>query len=54
MWLEPDGRKCLNFKRTLAVVIDTIFQQSKEAAVEMDGAAIRLIPAWKWLLDFNP
>ena len=27
---------------------------SEEAAVEMDGAAIRLIPAWKWLLDFNP
>jgi predicted AAA+ superfamily ATPase len=27
---------------------------SEEAAVEMDGAGIRIIPAWKWLLDFNP
>jgi len=25
---------------------------SEEAAVEIGGAAIRIIPAWKWLLDF--
>jgi len=25
---------------------------SEEAAVEIDGAAIYIIPAWKWLLDF--
>jgi len=27
---------------------------SEEAAIEMDVATIRIIPVWKWLLDFNP
>jgi len=32
--------------------VSGIFQQSEESAVDADGTAIRIIPVWKWLLDF--
>jgi hypothetical protein len=34
------------------IVLNAIVLQSGVLAVDVDGADVRIIPGWKWLLDF--